>query len=88
MLLVSYRRTVATTDVTDALWSGNPPTTAVDQVRNVSRLRRTLFRAHLDRSTGGHTLEIAAEYVDVARFERLLTVAREESKRRSMTRCG
>jgi YVTN family beta-propeller protein len=65
----------------DALWGDDPPATAAHALDvYASRLRKTLGDGEiLDGRHGSFTLNVADESVDVGRFERLLTVARDTS---------
>src|SRR5664279_2144336 len=78
VLALQHGRVVSAEQLIDALWGENPPT----EVRNglqglASKLRRTLGSADLVAMRGaGYALELAADAVDVHRFEELVAAAR------------
>ncbi len=78
VLALQPGRVVSAEQLIDALWGENPPT----EVRNglqglASKLRRTLGSADLVAMRGaGYALELAADAVDVHRFEELVVEAR------------
>ena len=77
VLALQPGRVVSAEQLIDALWGENPPT----EVRNglqglASKLRRTLGSADLVAMRGaGYALELAADAVDVHRFEDLVVEA-------------
>src|SRR5829696_1573169 len=78
-ILLLHRGEVVSVDrVVDELWGGRPPDTATKTVQvYVSRLRKELGEGVLVTRGGGYALEVDADELDAARFERLAGEGRE-----------
>jgi len=73
ILLLNANRVVSIDRIADQLYAGRAPVTAATQVhRQISELRRVLGPdARLETRSPGYVLRIAAEQLDLKRFERL-----------------
>ena len=81
LLLLNANRVVARERLIDELWGERPPETAVAMVQvYVSRLRKLLPAGSLVTRTPGYVLEIAADDLDLSRFERLVADARSSDQ--------
>jgi DNA-binding SARP family transcriptional activator len=77
MLLLHSGEVVSTDRLLDELWGERPPKTAGASLQNaVSQLRRLLGPDRLLTRPPGYVLEVEAEELDLARFERLVAQAR------------
>ncbi|WP_158553973.1 AfsR/SARP family transcriptional regulator [Micromonospora deserti] len=83
VLLLNANQVVTIQRLVDALWEGDPPRTAVGQIRDrVRRLRAALSRggatsdALIVTRTGGYLLAVPPSVVDIAEFDRLTAQAR------------
>ena len=75
-LLVRPGAVVSIDRLVDQLWGERPPPSAVGSLQNtVSRLRRVLGADVLRTRPPGYVVDVPADAVDAARFERLLTEA-------------
>jgi DNA-binding SARP family transcriptional activator/streptogramin lyase len=79
VLLVLNRNEVLSSDrIVDALWDGRPPPTASKNVQiYVSQLRKVLGEDAIVTRSGGYSLDLPPDAVDVARFEESLARGRE-----------
>nr|MDT0662909.1 BTAD domain-containing putative transcriptional regulator [Micromonospora sp. DSM 115978] len=79
MLLVNANRPVAVTELTAAIWGDSPPAQSRRQVQNaISQIRSTLNRHGYDglcRDAYGYRLSVAADALDLLRFEALVAAA-------------
>jgi DNA-binding SARP family transcriptional activator/Tfp pilus assembly protein PilF len=79
-LLVNANRVVPIDELTQAIWGQEPPVSARSTLRNyVKRLRQTLATCGQSRIItvpGGYQIRVAAEELDVLRFEALWMSAR------------
>ena len=87
ILLLNANRVVSIDRIADQLYAGRAPVTAATQVhRQISELRRVLGPdARLETRSPGYVLRIAAEQLDLKRFERLTeeagrALARDEAE--------
>jgi len=86
LLLLHANRTLTVDRIVEDMWGGKPPATAAAQLNNmISANRRKLVHgtdqiATLARRHGGYVLDIAAESVDLARFDALTARARTASE--------
>jgi DNA-binding SARP family transcriptional activator len=85
MLALRANRTVSVDDLIDGLWGDRPPASAAKNLYlYVSRLRKALGAARSGASIvthgRGYELQLPAEAVDAARFERLVDRARVEAE--------
>ena len=73
-----YRASVLTpSQLADALWSGEPPSTWPKQVQaSVSRLRKVLGSGAIETTSAGYRLLLADEDLDTDRFEQLVARGR------------
>ncbi|ARX87420.1 SARP family transcriptional regulator [Streptomyces alboflavus] len=70
-------RVVTRTRLVDWIWGERPPADEANALQVlVSRLRRVLPEGSVEAESGGYRLAVAADAVDVSRFERLLGRAR------------
>ncbi len=78
-LLSLHRGTVVSVDrIVDGVWGESPPQTARHMVEvYVSKLRKLLGADVLATRAPGYLLRVDPEYVDIARFERLLSEGRD-----------
>lgn len=78
ILLLSANRVVPVDRIADDLYAGAPPVTAVTQVqRQVSELRKLLREPVIETRAPGYMLHLAAEQLDLGRFERRVQEATE-----------
>ena len=78
LLLLETDRVVSIDRLADELYGDETPVSAVTQVhRQVSELRRVLGPALIETRPPGYVLGIAAEQLDVRRFERLTAQAED-----------
>src|SRR5215212_10998354 len=78
LLLLNANHVVPTERLVDELWGENPPRTAVTSLQNsLSQLRKLLGGDELETRAPGYVLRVDPDSFDLARFERLLTWARE-----------
>jgi DNA-binding SARP family transcriptional activator len=77
LLLLSPNRPVSVDRLVDALWSGEPPTTAANALQyHVSRLRKTLGDgAAIVTQEPGYLIQVGPDQLDLLRFERLVIEA-------------
>jgi DNA-binding SARP family transcriptional activator len=79
LLLLHANQMVSRDRLIDELWGESPPATAGKIVQvYVSRLRKQLGHARLLTRAPGYLLRVDPEELDLARFERLVTEARQE----------
>src|SRR5215218_5893537 len=73
ILLLNANRVVSIDRLADELYAGRAPVTAATQVhRQISELRKALGdEVNLETRTPGYVLHVAAEQLDLRRFERL-----------------
>jgi DNA-binding SARP family transcriptional activator len=90
ILLLNANRVVSVERLAEDLYSGAPPVTAVTQVqRQISELRKALGpAAGIETRAPGYVIHVAAEQLDLNRFERLAeqaadALARGEAQRAS-----
>src|SRR2546430_17653292 len=77
MLLLEAGRVVSLDSLVDALWTGNPPPTAVASLQNfVAQLRKALGPEAIERRPPGYVVRLEPEQLDVARLRRLVDEAR------------
>lgn len=80
-LLVHANETVSSDHLTEALWGEAPPPTAQTALHgHVSALRKLLGADRIETLPPGYRLRVEPDELDVARFERLFTRARETAK--------
>jgi DNA-binding SARP family transcriptional activator/class 3 adenylate cyclase len=78
-LLVRAREVVSTDRLIDDLWGEQPPRTAATSLQNfVSQLRKALGPEILVTRAPGYVLDVPAESIDAARFDRALARARTQ----------
>ncbi|MBA3364738.1 MAG: AfsR/SARP family transcriptional regulator [Actinobacteria bacterium] len=87
ILLLNANRVVSIDRIADQLYAGRSPVTAATQVhRQISELRRVLGPdARLETRSPGYVIRVAAEQLDLKRFERLTeeagrALARDEAE--------
>jgi YVTN family beta-propeller protein len=84
VLLLHAGDVVSRTQLIDGLWGDSPPATAAKAVNvYVSQVRRTLSRnggEPIVTRPPGYVLDLDAEALDAARFQRLATAAREREQ--------
>jgi DNA-binding SARP family transcriptional activator len=93
LLLLSPNRVVSSERLADDLWGDRPPEDAAHALQvNISRLRKALRDAGagdvLVTRPPGYLVEVDPDSVDAARFEGLLTRAREEAAREDHARAA
>jgi DNA-binding SARP family transcriptional activator len=72
MLLSTANRPVSTGQLIEAVWWGQPPRTAADNLRlYIHRLRRLLGESRIVRSPAGYAVVVQDDELDVRRFEAL-----------------
>jgi len=77
LLLLRVNQTVSTERLVDQLWGEHPPRTATTSLQNtVVQLRKLLGHGLLLTRPSGYVLELDADQLDLARFERLVREAR------------
>ena len=77
LLLLEAGRVVSTDRLIDALWSGEPPATAVASLQNfVSQLRKELGAETIETRAPGYVMRLEAGQLDLARVRRLVDEAR------------
>lgn len=77
LLLMRAGEVVATDRLIDQLWGEQPPRTATTSLQNhVSQLRKLLGAGSILTRPPGYVLQIDAESLDLAQFERLVAEAR------------
>src|SRR4051812_26039097 len=77
LLLVNANRTLAIDRIVDDLWGEDVPESAHKMVQiHVSRLRKALTPGLLHTRPPGYSLQLAADDIDVHRFERVVAQAR------------
>jgi DNA-binding SARP family transcriptional activator len=86
MLLLREGAVATLDELIDGMWGDEPPRSAETTIRTyVSRLRTVLdaarAAARLDSVSGGYTLQVADDALDVARFRRHTTRAAEAARR-------
>ncbi|MFC3961481.1 AfsR/SARP family transcriptional regulator [Nocardia jiangsuensis] len=83
-LLLHHNQVVSANRLRQALWAGDPPSTARKIVQNsISTLRKTFLEHEFDRvelltQTPGYVLRIDPEAVDLYRFRKLVRLGRRE----------
>jgi DNA-binding SARP family transcriptional activator len=78
-LLLRANEVVSTDALIEALWGERPPRTATTSLQNgVSQLRKVLGASVLETRPPGYRLCVAAEQVDVFRFEQLVQQSRAQ----------
>ncbi|WP_026932332.1 AfsR/SARP family transcriptional regulator [Glycomyces tenuis] len=80
VLLARGGRQLTSGELADAVWSGTPPPSAERTLQvHLHRLRRALGDpTRISRGEAGYLIDVAADELDAARFERLLATARRE----------
>lgn len=82
-LLLSPNEVVAVDTLIDDLWQDAPPAGAANTLQAyLSRLRKTLGSARIERTGPGYRLNVAPGELDVERFEHLLRAGIEANRRR------
>jgi DNA-binding SARP family transcriptional activator len=77
ILLLQAGRVVSRDSLIDAVWGEHPPATAAKSLRNsISQLRKLLGAEAVVTRAPGYTLPLAANQLDLDRFERLVGEAR------------
>ncbi len=77
MLALEAGRVVTGDRIADGLWGDAPPSGAPNALQSlISRLRRALPGAAIESHPSGYRLDVPAEAVDIARFERLVAEGR------------
>ncbi|MEO3975598.1 BTAD domain-containing putative transcriptional regulator [Streptomyces sp. CAU 1734] len=82
LLLANVGRSLPVGRIMEAIWNGNPPRTAAEQVQTcIWRLRKSLAQAGaagelIETTPNGYALNISPESIDVHRFERQVGEAR------------
>ena len=77
LLLLRVNEPVSTERLVDELWGEHPPRTATTSLQNtVVQLRKLLGHGLLLTRPSGYVLELDADQLDLARFERLVREAR------------
>ncbi|MEV4755385.1 BTAD domain-containing putative transcriptional regulator [Micromonospora sp. NPDC049559] len=77
LLALDAGRVVPSAELVDGVWGDEPPSGTVNALQAlVSRLRRAVPEAPVDSHPSGYRLAVAAEAVDLARFERLAAAGR------------
>ncbi|WP_170215002.1 AfsR/SARP family transcriptional regulator [Streptomyces otsuchiensis] len=83
LLIADAGRTVSVGRIVEAIWNGHPPRTAAEQVQTcIWRLRKALTEAGapgelIETTPNGYALAVRDEDVDIHRFERQVTEARQ-----------
>jgi basic membrane lipoprotein Med (substrate-binding protein (PBP1-ABC) superfamily)/DNA-binding SARP family transcriptional activator len=78
VLLLRRDEVVATPTLIDALWGERPPRTASHSLQSyVSRLRAVLGADRIRTQPPGYVLDVGPDDLDAARFETLVTAARD-----------
>jgi DNA-binding SARP family transcriptional activator len=76
MLLLHANRVVSIEHLSEELYAGDPPVTAVTQVhRQVSELRKVVGQATVETRPPGYVVRVADGALDLHRFERLTATA-------------
>lgn len=79
-LILRLGAPVSAGELAEAVWPGGRPATWAKQVQtSVVRLRRVLGHEAVQTAAAGYVLRVGAEEIDVVRFERLVTAARERA---------
>ncbi len=77
MLLLDANRPVSRDRLIDRLWGESPPPSAAHTLDDyVSRLRRTLGAARIERRPAGYLIRVEPDELDLERFEALLEQGR------------
>src|SRR3954452_12800955 len=77
LLLLKANQVVATDALIHALWGDQPPRTYATSLQNgISQLRKALGPAVLETRPPGYVLHVAADQLDLVRFEELVRAAR------------
>jgi len=77
MLLLDANRPVSRDRLIDRLWGESPPASAAHTLDDyVSRLRRTLGAARIERRPAGYLIRVEPDELDLERFEALLEQGR------------
>jgi DNA-binding SARP family transcriptional activator len=91
-LLLAAGRVVPVETLAELLWGPEPPASARATVKNyVKRLRQTLGetgRNQIRTHPGGYSITVAADELDVSRFESLVAAARAEARGRVWDRAS
>jgi len=78
LLLLHANRTVPRDRIVDSLWGDDAPESAAKMVQiHVSQLRKALPEPRLRTRAPGYLLEVGADELDLARFERAVAEGRE-----------
>lgn len=76
-LIVRHGTTVAPTELAEAWWGDEPPTTWAQQIRNsVARIRSRLGRDAVETVSTDYRLGLDVDTIDAVRFERIVSDAR------------
>jgi DNA-binding SARP family transcriptional activator len=77
-LLLRANRAVNVDALVDLVWADHPPKWAESAIRqDVSKLRKLLPEPVLHTTSSGYLLQVAADSLDLARFQRLVEYARQ-----------
>ncbi len=80
LLLLHAGRVVSTERVIDALWGESPPATVAKTLQaHVSRLRKDIGSHRLITRSPGYAVQVEPSELDLARFERLVSEARQSA---------
>lgn len=78
VLLLRANRSVSVETLADLVWGDHPPKRAEGTIRHdVGRLRKILPEPVLHTTSSGYLLQVAAESLDLTRFQRLVGHARQ-----------
>src|SRR5919199_1973413 len=84
VLLLNAGRTVARDRLIDDIWGDEVPESAAKMVQiHVSQLRKVLPPDTLRTTSSGYLLDVAADAIDLGRFERLVAAGRAALARRA-----
>ncbi len=83
LLLLEAGRVVSTDRLTDAIWAGDPPPTAVASLQNfVAQLRKSLGAEAIETRSPGYLVRLGPAQLDLARVRRLVDEARASEPQR------
>src|SRR5262249_43941131 len=89
MLLLDANRPVSRDRLIDGLWGESPPPSAAHTLDDyVSRLRRTLGSARIERGPAGYLIRVETGEVDLEHFEALLEQGRSAAAAGDAARAG